>query len=145
MQIKPIIEIKKEYMKYKTRFILYIVLLVMVLFIMYMIRTQILVPSYTPRDIPEIKQDTLRIVTDYTPINYYISDDTISGFDYELSQLIAKRSGLHVKVYPEVSLSKSIEGLEKNRYDIIGRPIPSLRTVKKIFYLPIPSYSTNKY
>ena len=132
-------------MKYKTRFILYIVLLVMVLFIMYMIRTQILVPSYTPRDIPEIKQDTLRIVTDYTPINYYISDDTISGFDYELSQLIAKRSGLHVKVYPEVSLSKSIEGLEKNRYDIIGRPIPSLRTVKKIFYLPIPSYSTNKY
>lgn len=29
-------------MKYKTRFILYIVLLVMVLFIMYMIRTQIL-------------------------------------------------------------------------------------------------------
>ena len=64
-------------MKYKTRFILYIVLLVMVLFIMYMIRTQILVPSYTPRDIPEIKQDTLRIVTDYTPINYYISDNTI--------------------------------------------------------------------
>ena len=56
-------------MKYKTRFILYIVLLVMVLFIMYMIRTKILVPSYTPRDIPEIKQDTLRIVTDYTPID----------------------------------------------------------------------------
>ena len=125
-------------MKYKTRFILYIVLLVMVLFIMYMIRTQILVPSYTPRDIPEIKQDTLRIVTDYTPINYYISDDTISGFDYELSQLIAKRSGLHVKVYPEVSLSKSIEGLEKNRYDIIGRPIPVTTDSKENFLFTDP-------
>ncbi|MFR3550175.1 MAG: hypothetical protein ACLTTW_08145 [Coprobacter sp.] len=42
-------------MKYKIRFILYIVLLVMVLFIMYMIRTKILVPSYTPRDIPKSK------------------------------------------------------------------------------------------
>ncbi len=110
----------------------------MVLFIMYMIRTQILVPSYTPRDIPEIKQDTLRIVTDYTPINYYISDDTISGFDYELSQLIAKRSGLHVKVYPEVSLSKSIEGLEKNRYDIIGRPIPVTTDSKENFLFTDP-------
>lgn len=125
-------------MKYKTRFILYIILLVIVLFIMYMIRTQILVPSYTPRDIPEIKQDTLRIVTDYTPINYYISDDTISGFDYELSQLIAKRSGLHVKVYPEVSLSKSIEGLEKNRYDIIGRPIPVTTDSKENFLFTDP-------
>ena len=99
-------------MKYKTRFILYIVLLVMVLFIMYMIRTQILVPSYTPRDIPEIKQDTLRIVTDYTPINYYISDDTISGFDYELSQLI--------------------------RYDIIGRPIPVTTDSKENFLFTDP-------
>ena len=72
----------------------------MVLFIMYMIRTQILVPSYTPRDIPEIKQDTLRIVTDYTPINYYISDDTISGFDYELSQPCNSESQSILQIKP---------------------------------------------
>ena len=125
-------------MKYKKRFILYIVLLGMVLFIMHMIRTQILIPAHAPRDIHEIEQDTLRIVTDYTPLSYYISNDTISGFDYELSQLIAKRSGLKVKVYPEVSLKKSIDGLEKKQYDIIGRPIPVTTDSKESFLFTEP-------
>lgn len=132
-------------MKYKKRFILYIVLLAMVLFVMYMIRTRSLTPGYQSRDIPEIEQeDTLHIVTDYTPLSYYVSGDTISGFDYELAKLIAKRSGLQVKVYPEVSLSKSVEGLEKNRYDIIGRPIPVTTDSKEDFLFSDPILLTKQ-
>lgn len=126
-------------MKYKKRFILYFILLAIVLFVMYMIRTRLLTPAFQLRDIREIEQeDTLRIVTDYTPLSYYVSGDTISGFDYELAKLIAKRSGLQVKVYPEVSLSKSVEGLEKNRYDIIGRPIPVTTDSKEYFLFTDP-------
>lgn len=126
-------------MKYKKRFILYIVLLAIVLFIMYVIRTRMQAEGYHPRDISEIEQDdTLRIVTDYTPLSYYVSGDTISGFDYELAKLISKRSGLQVEVYPEVSLSKSVKGLQEGRYDIIGRPIPVTTGSKENFLFTDP-------
>ncbi|MCP9611402.1 transporter substrate-binding domain-containing protein [Coprobacter tertius] len=112
-------------MKNRNRLILYVILLVLSISVMVMIK-KCSRPVHLPiRDYEQIaKSDTLRIVTDYTPLSYRVSGDTVIGFDYELAHLISKRSGLVVEVYPEVSLSKSLEGLNENRYDIVGRPIP---------------------
>ena len=38
-----------------------------------------------PRDFPEIKEEgVLRVITEYNPSDYYIEEDTILGFQYEL-------------------------------------------------------------
>ena len=111
--------------KYKNRLILYISLLTISLIIMILLRNNLQSETIPIRDYPEIaKEDTLRIVTDYTPLSYYVTPDSIIGFDYELANLISKRSGLAVLVFPEVNLSKSLQGLNENKYDIVGRPLP---------------------
>ena len=90
------------------------------------------------RDYKEINNEKiLRVVTDFTPLTYYISDDTVIGFDYELAKLrngkiksvyatksIYSGTQLEVEIYPEGSLSKSLNGLEHNTYDIVARQLP---------------------
>lgn len=78
-----------------------------------------------PRDYPEIKDEgILRMVTEYNQSGYYVSGDTVQGFQYELSQAIAKISGLEVMTHLEMSLAKSFEELSDNQCDVIARNIP---------------------
>ena len=110
---------------YGKRMVMYLSLLIICLIIMFILRNNLKSETSQIRDYPEIlKEDTLRIVTDYNPLSYYVTQDSIIGFDYELANLISKRSGLAVLVFPEVSLSKSLQGLNKNVYDIVGRTLP---------------------
>ncbi len=112
----------------KKRIQLYLVLLTIVLISMAMIRFFLLTPQqeeYVLRDLPQIEQEgVIRIVTDYTPMNYYLEESEIVGFDYELSKLLSQQSGLEVQIYPEVDLEKSLEGLATNQYDIVARQLP---------------------
>ena len=53
-----------------------------------------------PRDYPEIKEEgILRMITEYNQSGYFVSGDTVQGFQYELSQAIAKLSGLEVQTH----------------------------------------------
>lgn len=84
------------------------------------------------RDYPQIRHEgTLRIVTDYNQSNYYLSDDKVEGFQYELSKMIAEFSGLEILIYLEMSLEKSFEGLSNNQYDVIARNIPTTSDLKQ--------------
>lgn len=84
------------------------------------------------RDYPQIRHEgTLRIVTDYNQSNYYLSDDKVEGFQYELSKMIAELSGLEILIYLEMSLEKSFEGLSNNQYDVIARNIPTTSDLKQ--------------
>ena len=78
-----------------------------------------------PRDYPEIKEEgILRMITEYNQSGYFVSGDTVQGFQYELSQAIAKLSGLAVQTHLEMSLAKSFEELSDNKCDVIARNIP---------------------
>ena len=78
-----------------------------------------------PRDYPEIKEEgILRMITEYNQSGYFVSGDTVQGFQYELSQAIAKLSGLEVQTHLEMSLAKSFEELSDNKCDVIARNIP---------------------
>ncbi len=77
------------------------------------------------RDFPRIAKDgVLRIVTDYSTVGYYVSGDTIAGFNHDLLQLIQTYTPLKIEVVLEASLEKSIAGLEADKYDVIARSIP---------------------
>ncbi len=101
-------------------FLLFIVIATMVLLWLFSTKKE-----NTPRDYPQIAQEgVLRIVTEYSTVGYYVSGDTIEGFQYELSKAIEKISGLTVEIHLENNLEKSIEGLNNQTYDIIARNIP---------------------
>lgn len=79
----------------------------------------------SPKDFAEIEKDgKLRIVTDYNSIGYYVSEDTIAGFNHDLIELLKSHIPLSVEVLLEANLSKSIEGLKTGKYDVLARNIP---------------------
>ena len=93
----------------------------------------------TPRDYPEIAElGTLSVATDYSPLAYYVSDDTITGFDYELLQLVGRRANLKIDITPEVSLSKSLDRLNKRVYDIVARQLPVTSENKQEYIFTTP-------
>ena len=95
--------------------------------------------KHVPRDYPEIKNEgVLRIVTEYNSVGYYVLGDTIEGFQYELSKAIEKISGLTVEIYLENNLEKSIEGLNRQTYDIIARNIPITTENRNFFAFTEP-------
>lgn len=123
-------------MKVKRHLYIYIGLLVVVVGIMAWLRPK---SEYHPRSFEEIKADgVLRIVTDYTPLSYYLQGDSLTGFDYELARMVGQRSGLAIEITPEVNLSKSIEGLERGQYDIIARQLPVTSEIKEELAFTVP-------
>ncbi len=123
--------------------IIYIILLLLVLAIMgsLIFRMQSVVQ---PRDYYEIKQSgVLRIVTEYNQSGYFMSGDTLQGFQYELCRKLAEYSGLEVEIHLEMSLDKSFEGLKNNRYDVIARNIPTTTELKE-HYLFVEPMVLNK-
>ena len=123
-------------MKVKRHLYIYIGLLVVVVGIMAWLRPK---SEYHPRSFEEIEADgVLRIVTDYTPLSYYLQGDSLTGFDYELARMVGQRSGLAIEITPEVNLSKSIEGLERGQYDIIARQLPVTSEIKEELAFTVP-------
>jgi membrane-bound lytic murein transglycosylase MltF len=99
-------------------------------------------PVATPvRDYREIRSEgILRIVTEYGPAGYYVSDSSrIEGFQYALCREIARQTGMEVLMYLEMSLEKSFYGLSTNQYDIIARNIPVTSELKEkyLFLEPV--------
>lgn len=77
------------------------------------------------RDYPEIASEgRLRIVTNLNPIGYFVSSDTIAGFNYELLQALQRYTPITIEVSVENSLEKSFEGLNEGKYDLVARNIP---------------------
>lgn len=76
------------------------------------------------------KVGKLVVVMDYSTIGYYLKNDTIEGFNYELLQLFQDYTPIHIEIVLESSLQKSIEGLENGNYNIIARTIPTTSDLK---------------
>ena len=92
------------------------------------------------RDYPEIQREgILRIITEYNQSGYYVTGDTIEGFQYELSQAIAQLSGIEIQTQLEMSLENSFNALSINECDVIARNIPRTSDIneKYLFTEPI--------
>ncbi|MDR2384858.1 MAG: transporter substrate-binding domain-containing protein [Tannerella sp.] len=98
--------------------LLFIILTTLFLFYVEKLKTRV-------RDYGEIKKEgILKIVTEYNQSGYYVSGDSIVGFQNDLCEAIADISGLDVRIFPDMSISSSFEGLRKREYDVIARNIP---------------------
>lgn len=90
-------------------------------------------------DLPEIKErKTLAVVTEYNSHDFYVSGDSVSGYQYELCRYIANRSGLKVEIYLENDLETAIKKLKSNEYDVIAQNIPITNENKQILAFTVP-------
>lgn len=125
-------------MKTKKLLLLYSLLLfvaVMTMFFLWMSKSK----TTESRDYPEIRQQgVLRMITEYNQSGYYVSGDTIEGFQYELGQAIAQLSGLQVEILLEMSLARSFNALSTSQCDIIARNIPATSELKDRFLFTDP-------
>lgn len=84
-------------------------------------------------------KDTLTLVTDYSPIGYFIQGDSIAGVNNDLIKLFQQYTSLQLNVELESSLEKSLDGIYSGKYDIIARGIPITSDLKDkiLFSKPI--------
>lgn len=120
--------------------VLYFVLLVVVLFTMgqlFWVRRQVEGQAF--RDFQQIRDEgVLRVVTEYSPTDYYIKGDTVLGFQYELCQAISDLSGMEVQIRLEASLATSFELLANRQVDVIAQNIPVTTDNKEAFLFTDP-------
>lgn len=76
------------------------------------------------------RSDTLTLVTDYSPIGYFVQGDSIAGINNDLIKLFQQYTSLQLNLELESSLEKSLEGLASGKYDIIARGIPITSELK---------------
>ena len=61
-----------------------------------------------PRDYAEIAAEgIIHVSTEYNSISFYVDDDTLSGFHYELIEAFARDHGLQAAISPEMSFNKA--------------------------------------
>ena len=115
--------------------VIYGVLLVAALFLMVVLRTVSRKGGIVlPRDFSEIvNSGELNIVTDYNPIGYHVSGDTVAGFQYELIKALERDWKLKANIFLENSLDKNLQGLERGQYDIVARNIPVNTRLRRQF------------
>ncbi len=77
------------------------------------------------RDFPEIKESgVLNIVTDYNSVGYFVSGDSIMGFQYEIIKPLERDWAIKVNLFLENSLDENLAGLSAGKYDVVARNIP---------------------
>ena len=88
--------------------------------------------AHQARDLDDVMDDkTLRVVTEYSSIGYFVEDNQIKGFQYELIKRFADSLGLALDFTVEPDLQKSITGVNNGDYDLIMRTLPVTLELKK--------------
>lgn len=78
-------------------------------------------PQPVYRDYADIiREGILHVATEYNTTGYFINNDTLAGFHYDLIRLFAEDKGLQANIVPEMSFEKRMEGLKSGKYDIIA-------------------------
>lgn len=74
---------------------------------------------------------TLKVVTAGNSVGYFVENDSVRGFHYELVKCFAEKHGWELQFFFENDLNRSIFGLNNGKYDLILRNIPTTEPLKK--------------
>ncbi|MEN9917895.1 MAG: hypothetical protein RL662_331 [Bacteroidota bacterium] len=92
------------------------------------------------KDYPEIqKEGVIRIVTNIDPIGYFVSSDTLSGYNKEMLTALEAYANLKFEISVESSLEKSFIGLKEGTYDIIARNVAVNADLKNLYRFTKPT------
>lgn len=93
----------------------------------------------TPRDYAQIiESGELNVVTDYNSIGYFVSGDSVEGFQYALMRKLERDWNVKINVFLENNLSENRNGLLLHRYDVVARNIPVNIVLRDSFAFTTP-------
>ncbi len=110
-------------LKHKSGLTLYVVALIVVVGLMFGLR-DCRSSEWNGYDIASSHGDTIDVLIEYTPLSFYMYDDTLGGFDYDLLRLIASDHGLVLKFHPVVSFKRALATIDADRADLLVADIP---------------------
>lgn len=125
----------------KKHLYIYIILLAIVVISMIMLRNSIARKAELNKihDYNEIiERGEMNVVTDYNTIGYYVSGDTIQGFQNEMINALMREWGIHINIFLENNLEDNLKGLTEGKYDLIARNIPINSELKGSFNFTEP-------
>ncbi|GAE16751.1 Membrane-bound lytic murein transglycosylase F [Bacteroides pyogenes] len=92
-----------------------------------------------PRDYAAIAEEgILRAATEYNSTGFFVDQDTLSGFYYDLIQAFARDKGLKAEITPVMSFDDRMKGLSEGKYDIIAHGILATSELKDSLLLTSP-------
>ncbi len=78
------------------------------------------------RDLDQIIQSgTIYVVSEQNDTGFYVTPDSVSGFQYEILKRFAEKLSVEIEIATENDLKSCIDKLNKGKYDIITRYIPT--------------------
>lgn len=116
-------------MEYKNHYFSLIGGLVVVLCLMYSLRS--CTNKGTSSDSTNGFSDTIDVAIEYSPVSFYRYDDTIGGFNYDMAQAIAREHGLKFRFKPITNLEKSLKALEDNKIGLLIADLPITSETKE--------------
>jgi len=92
------------------------------------------------RDYPDIADSgVLKIVTNLDPVGYFVSSDTIAGYNKDLLTALQQYTGIKFEISLQNSLEKSFDDLKKGKYDLIARNIPINSDLRNLYSFTEPT------
>lgn len=116
----------------------YLVLLLLTLFVMYMLKD--CRDFAVAEETTSTKSDTLNVAIEYSPVSFYMENDTLYGFNYELIKEISQMDDFDIKFHPLINIREGLAGLENNSYDILLAHIPTTAEMKNKYLFTEPIY-----
>ncbi len=131
-------------MKLKSTYIKYLILgLISALVVTFWPRKQ--KETVVERDYPEIVQEgTIRGVTEYNSISYFVEGDSLAGFYHDIFRAFARDKGLTAELVPEMSFEKRLDGLNSGEFDVIAYGIPLTSDWKDSLLFTVPLAQTKQ-
>lgn len=117
-------------MEYKNHYFSLIGGLVVVLCLMYSLRSCTTKNSNTNSDASSLS-DTIEVAIEYSPISFYRYGDTIGGLNYDIAQSIAREHGIVFRFKPIVNLAQSLKSLNDNKIDMLIADLPITAEMKE--------------
>lgn len=111
---------------------LYILLVIFVLTVMALIRNCGPANALSPQRHGNSQGDTLDVAVIYGPGSYFLKGDTLSGVNYELLSQLRDSFGWKLRMWPVVSRTEALQGIDAGQYDILAS-LPSDNELKTSF------------
>lgn len=84
--------------------------------------------------------DTIVVAIQYAPLSFYMHDDTLGGFDYDLMRMIARHNNVKFKFVPVTTARDGLRGLKAGRFDMLAADFPLTAGMRDSFLFTEPAY-----
>lgn len=107
--------------------------------------TQVDNPNQVVRDLPQIiENDTLRVITMYGPISYFLYRDNQLGFEYELAKKLCLALQVNLKLVVAPDMPTMLTWLQEGKGDLIAYRIPYTHQYKSQVAYTKQEYISNQ-